>query len=145
MMKTKRIFIALSAVLLCMACTSPEPPLIPTEPGIVLDGTEIFEIAVFKLRPLDESSVGEYGAEQGGAVLSLQLSLASGIWTAERIHQEPGDSEDRAVYMVALQDGLLRSPDEGVLIRGTQEGVIVLERASTIISAEYWVHYLRHP
>jgi len=112
-------------------------------PELVLDGTDIFDFTSFTLRPLGPSAAGEYGDEQRGSELTLKLSPAGGSWRVKRTHQEPGEPRDQATYTVELRNGSLLSPNGNVVIRGTKDGVLVLERTSGTISADYWVHYLR--
>jgi hypothetical protein len=159
-----RFAIALVALLLCSSCSPGDreaepnaaPPVATSilaedaseaedlpSPDIVLDGTEVFELTSFSVRPLDASAAGDYGAEQGGAALSVTLSRSGPAWQFVRTHQEPGEPQNRAVHDLQLSDGLMMSPDGNVIVRGTEEGVLVLERASDTIPADYWVHYLR--
>lgn len=156
-----RHLVALTAALLSLSCNPGEPAADDhggaeasvgsgapesaslDSPEIVLDGTDVFEFTSFTLRPLSASAAGEYGAEQGGSELTLKLSPAGRSWRIERTHQEPGEPQDRAVYIVELRDGSLLSSDGNVVVRGTKDGVLVLERTSGTIPAEYWVHYLR--
>jgi hypothetical protein len=42
-----------------------------------------------------------------------------------------------------LKVGSLIASDGSVVVRGTPDGVLVLERASETIPPTYWVHYLR--
>ena len=156
--------VALLASLLCLTCGPSRPAgedrndpalggistaSVPQDsggavgPAIVLDGTDVVDFASYTLRPLDAGATGEYGAEQGGSVLSLRLSTTAGAWRAERTIQEPGEPEDRAVYDLTLRDGSLRAADGNVVVRGAGDGVLMLERASSAIPASYWVYYLR--
>ena len=152
---------ALAAALLSLSCNPAEPAAEHHEeagaavsagaraggstaaPDIVLDGTDVFEFSTFSLKPLAAGSAGEYGAEQGGSLLTLKLTRAGGSWKVERTHQEPGEPQDRAVYTVKLSDGAMASSDGDVIVRGTKQGVLVLERKSETIPPDYWVHYLR--
>ena len=161
---TVRPLIALTIVLLCVSCESGDGDADPREvaqvtttesatdissaaalpsPDIVLDGTDVFELASFDLRPLDDSAAGQYGVEQGGAELSVTLSAAGTDWQLERTYQEPGEPLDQVVYDLKLSGGMLMSSDGKAMVRGTDEGILVLERKSETIPADYWVHYLR--
>ena len=136
--------IVLASLLLCASC-SPGNGAAETllSPDIVLDGTEVYELASFKLRPLDASAAGDYDAEQGGATQSVTLSLSGSVWQFVRSYQEPGEPLNRAVHELQLSSGLMMSSDGNVIVRGTEEGILVLERASDTIPADYWVHYRR--
>lgn len=155
---------ALMASLLCLTCGRGKPVVerggepalgespaasVPQDsgsvagPDIVLDGTDVVDFASYTLRPLDPGAAGEYGVEQGGSVLSLRLLFTDGTWRAERTIQEPGEPEDRVVYDLTLRDGLLSAAGGDVVVRGAEDGVLMLERTSTAIPASYWVYYQR--
>jgi hypothetical protein len=164
-MITVRFLAVLTAALLSLSCNPEEPfaeapdesasieaPISSNNfesgslggPEIVLVGTDVFEFASFTVRPLDLSATGQYGVEQGGAELTLNLSPVGGrSWRVERTHQEPGEPQDRVVYNVELREGMMLSSDGNVVVLGTSDGVLVLERTSGTIPANYWVHYLR--
>jgi hypothetical protein len=101
------------------------------------------DLGTYHLLPLDSSAAGEYAVEQGGSELALTLSMSGGRWSVERTWQEPGEPVDRVVHDLTMRNGALISADGSTVLRGAGDGVLVLERASPVISARYWVHYYR--
>jgi hypothetical protein len=116
------------------------------QPELVLDGTDLVELSTFTTGPLGEDVAGEYTSEQGGSVLTLSIARQDDThWTVERIYQEPELPEQKMSYLAEMRDGSLTSSNGDLMVKGTNEGVLVLELNSKneAIPPDYWIHYIR--
>jgi len=111
----------------------------------VLDGTDLVNIETLALRSLGTDIEGEYISEQGGSELSLTVIQKGDQWTIQRIYNEPEVGEEIKIYQTRLDDSALVSAEGDFFVRGTADGLLVLELKSGVdgIPADYWIHYLR--
>lgn len=153
----ERLLLASVALFLCHGCVSQEVKAQNNTdkvsesvlevgqgvPAIVLDGTDLYDLQSFALRPVTAQTQGSYYAEQGGSEISLTISRHNAGWQIIRSYREPGSKVQETRYSTSLKAGFLSSEEGEVFLYRTNEGVIVLERYADVIPADYWVHYLR--
>jgi hypothetical protein len=110
-----------------------------------LDGTDLVDIKTLNLISFGTNIEGQYRSEQGGSELSLTVIQKGDQWTIQRIYSEPEVGEEVKVYQTRLDDSALVSAEGDFFVRGTTDGLLVLELKSGVdgIPADYWIHYLR--
>ncbi len=108
--------LTLVAVLSAGACTdssnppqstggiqSSPSPISPPAVSLVLSGTDVIDIQEAAPLPFTTATVsGDYGAEQGGAVLSLIVRRQGDTVDLERQYQEPGMANRARRYQLQL-------------------------------------------
>ncbi len=119
---------------------------VASEPGWVLDGTDMLPLADVLLEDLRPSPAADYWAEQGGSEITVTIiATADGFWAVKRVYREPGLDPHIRHYQTERSGQLLVSRSEGLTIQGTQEGILMLELKSGVesIPADFWIHYVR--
>jgi hypothetical protein len=114
-------------------------------PAEVLDGTDVVSLAEIPDTGLPSSVPGIYRSEQGGAEATLTVEATPRGFQVVRSLSEPGADAFVQVYSAEQKDGLLRSADDALIIRGAPDGLLVYEAAAEdgIVPPDYWTRYNR--
>lgn len=114
-------------------------------PTMVLDGTDVAELAAFTTEPVDAADAGRYSADQGGATVTLTLEKTADGWSVARDFAEPGmPPMERDVTATKRGDGSLATDDGTVVIRAISDGLLLREEdPADLIPSDLWIRLYR--
>ena len=110
-------------------------------PSQVLDGTDVVDADRFRLDPKPGELAGRYSADQGGAVVSADITAADGRYVVTLTYEEPGLDRESKTYSDVTVSGPRLHAAAGFEGRIVKKGLLVRDTSGELsaLPPDLWI------